>query len=90
VDVETLVTTPICNGIEPRKKFYVTLHRQQMALNPVDRNAPLMQETTGAKVLITDRAADRYLEQAAKHGTERYSRWCGGKDGWDDYAERLH
>jgi len=40
--------------------------------------------------LITDPAADRYLEKAAKHGTERYSRWCGGKDGWDDYAERMH
>jgi hypothetical protein len=61
-----------------------------MALNPVDRNASLMQETTGARVLITDLAADCYLEKAAKHGTERYSRWCGGKDGWDDYAERLH
>ena len=62
-----------------------------MAIHPnPDRNASLMQETTGAKVLITDRAADRYLEQSAKHGTERYRKWCGGKDGWDDYAERLH
>jgi hypothetical protein len=49
-----------------------------------------MQEDFGTKVLITDLAADKYLEQSAKHGTERYSRWCGGKDGWDDYAERLH
>lgn len=62
-----------------------------MAIHPnPDRNASLMQETTGAKVLITDLAADRYLEKSAKHGAERYSRWCGGKGGWDDYAERLH
>ena len=61
-----------------------------MALNPVDRNASLMQETAGARVLITDLAADRYLEKASKHGTERYQVWCGGKGGFDDYAERLH
>ena len=62
-----------------------------MAIHPnPDRNASLMQETTGAKVLITDLAADYYLEQAAKHGNERYRKWCGGKDGFDDYAERLH
>ena len=61
-----------------------------MALNPVDRNASLMQETTGARVLITDLAADRYLEQFAKHGTERYRVWCGGAGGFDDFAERLH
>jgi hypothetical protein len=49
-----------------------------------------MQQEFGTKVLITDLAADRLLEKAAKFGTERYSRWCGGKDGFDDYAERLH
>jgi hypothetical protein len=49
-----------------------------------------MQENFGTKVLITDLAADKYLEKAAKHGTERYSRWCGGKGGFDDFAERLH
>jgi hypothetical protein len=49
-----------------------------------------MQETTGARVLITDLAADRYLEQSAKHGTERYRVWCGGRGGFDDFAERLH
>lgn len=61
-----------------------------MANSPVDCNASLMQETTGSKVLITDPAADKYLKQAAKFGSERYSRWCGGAGGFDDYAERLH
>jgi len=57
--------------------------------NP-DRNASMMQNDFGTKVLITDPAADRLLEKAAKYGTERYSRWCGGKGGWDDYLERWH
>ena len=61
-----------------------------MANSPVDRSASLMQEDFGTKVLITDLAADRLLEKAAKHGNERYGRWCGGKGGFDDYAERLH
>jgi hypothetical protein len=61
-----------------------------MANSKIDVNPKLMAETTGAKVLITDRAADRYLDQAAKYGRERYSRWCGGKNGFDDYCERVH
>jgi hypothetical protein len=62
-----------------------------MAINPNPDNVPsMMQEDFGTKVLITDIAADKLLAKAAKHGTERYSRWCGGKDGWDDYAERMH
>ena len=61
-----------------------------MAISPVDRNASMMQEDFGTKVLITDLAADKYLEKSAKFGEERYSRWCGGKDGWDDYCERMH
>jgi hypothetical protein len=61
-----------------------------MALNPVDRNAELMQKEHGTRVLITDLAADKYLERSAKHGTERYEKWCGGRGGFDDFAERLH
>ncbi len=49
-----------------------------------------MQEDFGTKVLITDLAADYYLEKAAKHGTERYSRPCGGAGGFDDFCERMH
>ena len=62
-----------------------------MAIKPNPDNVPsMMQEDFGTKVLITDLAADRYLKEAAKHGSERYSRWCGGRDGFDDFAERLH
>ena len=62
-----------------------------MATKPNPDNVPsMMQEDFGTKVLITDLAADRYLKEAAKHGSERYSRWCGGRDGFDDFAERLH
>jgi hypothetical protein len=61
-----------------------------MANSPIDRNPELMQEQFGTRVLITDLAADKYLAKSAKYGTERYSKWCGGKGGFDDYAERLH
>ena len=61
-----------------------------MANSPVDRNASLMQEDFGTRVLITDLAADKYLNRSAKHGTERFRVWCGGKGGFDDFAERLH
>jgi hypothetical protein len=63
-----------------------------MAKSPVDRNASLMQETTGAKVLITDLAADKYLEKAAKDNAKqkKFTEFCGGKGGWSDYTERWH
>jgi hypothetical protein len=61
-----------------------------MANSPIDRNPDIMQEQFGTRVLITDLAADKYLAQSAKHGTERYRVWCGGKNGFDDFAERLH
>lgn len=63
-----------------------------MALKPVDRNASLMQETTGAKVLITDLAADRYLERAKKENPhqKKFTEFCGGKEGWNDFTERWH
>ena len=63
-----------------------------MALKPVDRNAPLMQETTGAKVLITDLAADRFLEKAKKEdpNQKKFTEFCGKQNGWDDYTERWH
>ena len=66
-----------------------------MAISPVDKNSSLMQEDFGTVVLITDPAADRYLEKASKQRKcstpeDRYSRQCGGKGGFDDYVERWH
>jgi hypothetical protein len=55
----------------------------------VDRNTEIMKEVTGATVLITDLAADRLLAKAFKHGNERYSKWCGGREGFDDFCERM-
>jgi hypothetical protein len=61
-----------------------------MANSPIDKNPEIMQQEHGTRVLITDLAADKYLERSAKHGTERYSKWCGGRGGFDDFAERMH
>ena len=61
-----------------------------MANSPIDKIPEVMKEVTGATVLITDPAADRLLAKVSKHGKDRYSKWCGGKGGFDDYAERLH
>lgn len=53
-----------------------------------------MEENFGTVCLITDIQADRYLKMARKKvsepPTDRYSRPCGGKGGFDDYVERWH
>jgi hypothetical protein len=41
-----------------------------MANSPVDRNESLMEEDFGTKVLITDLAADKYLEHSRKQKEE--------------------
>ena len=61
-----------------------------MAIQRTETVPNLMRETTGSKFLITDPRADKVLAERERHGNERYSRWCGGKGGWDDFAERLH
>ena len=42
--------------------------------------------------LITDPRSDVYLARVHKSTppTDRNSRWCGGKGGFDDYVERWH
>jgi hypothetical protein len=62
-----------------------------MANSPVDRNASLMQENFGTRVLITDLAADKYLEKAAKEDPtqKKFTEFCGGAGGWDDFCERM-
>jgi hypothetical protein len=42
--------------------------------------------------LINKATALRAAMEALKNNPppDRYERWCGGKNGFDDYAERLH
>jgi hypothetical protein len=64
-----------------------------MAIKPNPDNVPsMMQEDFGTKVLITDLAADRYLEKARKEDPtqKKFTEFCGKKNGWDDYTERWH
>jgi hypothetical protein len=51
-----------------------------------------MQEQFGTRVLITDPAADRYLEKAAKNAPnqKKFTEFCGGVGGWSDFTERWH
>ena len=63
-----------------------------MANSPVDRNASMMQEDFGTKVLITDLAADRLLAKSTKDNPnqKKFTEFCGKQNGWDDYTERWH
>lgn len=50
----------------------------------------IMKSEFGTEILITNPIADRYLKKSKKNPPKnRLSRWCGGKDGFDDYAEWL-
>lgn len=60
-----------------------------MANSPVDTIPSMMKEQFGTICLVTDRRADKYLEQSKRYGEERFKRWCGGKGGFDDYSEHL-
>jgi hypothetical protein len=59
--------------------------------NP-DRNASMMQKDFGTKVLITDPSADKYLERAKREDPtqKKFTEFCGGTGGWNDYTERWH
>lgn len=61
-----------------------------MANSPTDTVPSMMREDYGTIRLITDPRSDEIMERAAKHGTERYKKWCGGKNGFDDFCERVH
>jgi len=65
-----------------------------MANNPIPDNVPsLMQKDFGTSVLITDPRSDALLRKAHlnKYGVpeNRLEKWCGGKNGFDDYVEWL-
>lgn len=64
-----------------------------MAIHPnPDRNENLMARDHGTVCLITDTMADRFLKKTKTNRPpeNRYSRPCGGKDGFDDFVERWH
>ena len=58
-----------------------------MAQSPVDKSQDFIES---GMTLITDRASDRYLKKRNIPPTNRLSRPCCGKGGFDDYVERWH
>ena len=62
-----------------------------MANSPVDVVSWIMEEDFGTRYLITDPRADRYLSTSKVTATaeKKFSTFCGGKGGWDDFCERI-
>ena len=62
-----------------------------MANSPNPDYVPeIMENEFGTKILITNPNSEKYLRQSSKIPPKnRLSRWCGGKNGFDDYAEWL-
>jgi hypothetical protein len=61
-----------------------------MALSPVDKSQEFIK--SGMR-LITDPASDKLLALVKKKYSipdNRYSRHCGGANGFDDFVERWH
>ena len=62
-----------------------------MANSPVDKGKEFIES---GMTLITEYASERYLNKQKKKKndppSDRMSRHCGGKDGFDDYVERWH
>jgi hypothetical protein len=67
-----------------------------MANHPNPDTVPeMMKGDFGTNVLITSPEADKYLRKARLKKyqdvpEDRYSRPCGGKNGFDDFIERWH
>ena len=62
-----------------------------MAISPVDKVPEIMTQDFGTVCLITDQAADKYLARARKEKTDqkKFTEFCGGAGGWDDFCERM-
>jgi len=58
-----------------------------MAKYQVDRDVEFMKQNWGTNRLITDYVLDSKVNTPP---TDRYSRPCGGRGGFDDYVERWH
>jgi hypothetical protein len=59
-----------------------------MAMSPnPDRDVKFMKENWGTVSLITDYHP---IKRKNDPPSNRYSRFCGGKNGFDDYVERWH
>ena len=60
-----------------------------MANNPIpDQSKDFL---NSGMTLITDPRSDKYLNRVKPNTqpSDRFSRWCGGKRGFDDYVERM-
>jgi hypothetical protein len=70
----------------PVKSSVLIFGEKQMAKYQVDRDSSFMKENWGTTKLITDYGA---LQKQKKNmpPTNRLSKHCGGKDGFDDYVE---
>ena len=65
-----------------------------MANKPIPDNVPsMMSADFGTSVLITDPRSDALLRKSRKMKYKtpenRLEKWCGGKNGFDDYVEWL-
>jgi len=55
-----------------------------------DHDYNYMKQEFGTCVLISDPAAEKYLKMIKKvPPSNRMNRWCGGKNGFDDFVERF-
>ena len=54
-----------------------------MANSPVDKNSDMMEEDHGTRVLITDPAADAYLEKSKADQWHKDLRWRSDLDASD-------
>jgi len=61
-----------------------------MAKYQVDRDVKYMLQNWGTNRLITDYGALNSDKKVNEPPTDRYSRPCGGKGGFDDFVERWH
>ena len=61
-----------------------------MAKHQVDRDIKYMEETWGTTKLVTDYGSlTPTRKKTSSPPNDRLSKFCGGKDGFDDYVEWM-